>query len=245
MDNPLENDIGFMEAYLTGTMLPNEKNAFENRLETDKAFAEEFMSFRTSYQAIILQSRKELKEHLKGLEKNKTSEAKIINWRYVSLAVAASLSLAILIINLLSSPSTDDLYKTYYSVYPNVVAPIERSTQIAVDSYKKPFQLYEDARYEEALLQFNELLQTKPTSPALNLYAGFCALALKDSKTAIAYFEVVINNPPNDFLATARWYSALAYLQEENKEQAMAMLVQLKQNHFYRERAGRLLQDLE
>lgn len=244
MGDPSENDIDLMEAYLGGALPPHDRVAFEARLKSDKDFEMEFNSFRVSHQAIILQSRKEVKERLKMLDDKKDSRAKVINWKYISLAVAASISLIILVISLLSTPPTERLYNKYYAAYPNVVAPIERN-EIADDPYKNAFQLYEDGQYQEALNLFNNLLQKNADSPELNLYAGLCALALKDPDTALAKFDNVIKTSPNDFAATASWYSALAYLQKGDKIQAISKLKSLEKNDFYRKRAEALKGDLE
>jgi tetratricopeptide (TPR) repeat protein len=245
MTDPSHDDIDFMEGYLQGTLSSEERKDFEERLRNDPEFQKEFDSFRLSYSAIILESRKEVKQRLQQEDAGASApKGRVVNWRYVSIGIAASIVLAVLLVQIYRSPSPDKLYLSYHETYPNVVAPIERN-ETTVDSYKKAFQLYEQKEYSNALEQFRVILKDSATSSSVNLYAGLCALELNDPTTAVSYFEAVIASSPNDFSETAKWYAALAYLKAGNKEKAIFYLDQLKDDSFYHARARDLMKELE
>jgi tetratricopeptide (TPR) repeat protein len=240
MMDATEEDLEYMEAYLQDKLSPVEKSDFENRLLTEPGFASVFESFRYSYHAILRHSRKELKTRLQSLEPRKQ---KTIDWKYIGLAIAASVALIMMVVINFTDPSPEALYAEYYTPYPNVVAPIERA-QPETDAYKRSFQLYEEGKYPEAFQAFKSLLNSQPGSAPLNFYAGLCALSLNDSQTAIAYLNKVTATK-NEFAAHATWYTALAYLHAGEHAASVEELKKIAEDSFYAERVNRLLKALQ
>jgi predicted Zn-dependent protease len=236
-----EEDLEHMEAYLDGNLSTDERSDFENRLLEEPDFAAAFDSFLYSYHAILRHSRKELKTRLQSLETPARQRTR--DWKYVGLAIAASITLIIMMVTYFNDATPQELYAEYYTPYPNVVAPIERA-QPETDTYKRSFQLYEEKRYSEALGEFKSLLNDQPDSPALNFYAGLSTLSLNDVPAAMDYLKKVASSK-NDFTAHAVWYSALAYLLSGQKEKAIVQLEKISHDSFYNEKADHLLKEIQ
>ena len=233
-----------MEAYLEGTLETSGRLAFEKKCAEDAAFAAAFEDFKIAYYGIVKQSRAETKAYLHALEE-KPAASRVIFWRYIGLAVAAGLLLVLAVLYLVRTPGEQDLFEKYYSPYPNVVASIERNGG-ADDPWKKPFQLYEEGKYTEALPLFRQLLKEQPYSPELNLYAGLSLLELDKAGEAIYCFDEVIAQQPDSFKSLALWYGALAKLKLGDENGATEYLTRLLdgKEDFYRKKAEALLDEI-
>ncbi|MBK9109687.1 MAG: tetratricopeptide repeat protein [Saprospiraceae bacterium] len=88
-------NIEQIDRYFSGHMDPNERAAFETKMNTDPSFKNEVLQYQKAVEAIKVYSRKELKDHLikRTKQKNKViSKTKIILW----IAIASIILLVIL-----------------------------------------------------------------------------------------------------------------------------------------------------
>lgn len=113
-----------------------------------------------------------------------------------------------------------DLYGTHFSPYTNVVAPISRNDDEL--SFKEiAFLNYEEKKYNNALSNFNELLQNASSEEkkVINLYKAICLLALEKPEQAVAILQnyKTVNDKFKDKYL---WYLGLAYLQKNDAENA-------------------------
>lgn len=107
---------------------------------------------------------------------------------------------------------------------------------------------YNNADYENSLLQFKTLREAHPFDSQVLLYTGLSAMQLGDYYTARQAFDQLLSlDVAEADRASARWYLALTYLQQEQTQQAKAELQWLVENNAGElgSKAKALLADLE
>ncbi len=93
-----------------------------------------------------------------------------------------------------------------------------RGESNASDEFALALKTYEDKNYESSFTQFQHLNELQPENNQLRLYTAMSAMQLGKHFEAKHLLTDVINQPHNaSEEASAYWYLALVYLQE-NKE---------------------------
>ncbi|MEM7106736.1 MAG: hypothetical protein AAF519_00825 [Bacteroidota bacterium] len=234
----MENkEIELFDAYLNTRLSQREKTAFEQNLNSDTKFQERFEEYKLLVAGIELSGANSLKQKLTSHE---LSYAKHVGKRPLYYKVAASLiflvAASFLVNYFLSQKSYEELYGDYYSPYPNIVDPVDRSQQ---NADKSPFQLYEEQKYQDAITIFNQA----NTTDEQRFYLSQSYLALGQFNEALA--EATSISQDSRFYSPSQWYIALIHLSVQD---TVALQEQLKviisKGGDYSKRANELMENL-
>ena len=226
-----------LERYFENQLSQEEALLFQNYLDTDASFAEEFAFQKNVKQAITLNERAELKQKLQSFEKPKAKPFKI--W-YAAASVVLLCGLGYYF----TQNAATSVYDEFYQTYPNVVAPTVRGEN-SEDIKSEAFYEYDNGNYEKSLVLFSKIYETDKDDYAL-FYKALSQMELQKTTEAIATFKQFDLGKNNAFTPFVKWYLALAYLKENQKEQAMPLLKSLSETQNpQQEMAQKLVDELE
>lgn len=241
-----EKDSTLLDDYFNGLLPEAEAQTVRQRALDDPAFAAEF-ALRQEMETWLQHEprRQTLKESLTQIgpaffgatEAQPALQAGKVNWpRRAAIAAAFALLLAAIWFVFSPRPS---LYQQYAQFAPMSI--VERG---AADADKSAAQsAFNQKNYPEALAALDRWLLAVPNDPTATLYKGMCLLALKRSAEARTAFQPLIDN--NTALrADAIWYTALAYLLENDKNRCRSTLQLLTADDDHYQEAQKLLHDL-
>lgn len=238
----MENEA-YIEAYLLGQLSPEEKAKFEERLSKDNAFKQEVKLYQNLLEGIRDVGRNDLKKELQDLEKEFTQiEGQTFNLRPTFLiGVAAAICLILIPLYIFYTPNS--LFDQYFEPYDNFVASVERG-ETATNPYQQAFQAYENADYAQAIEVFESLTAPQKNEEAVIFYLGLSYLAQKITDPAkVKLLQVIAMN--RDFKEQAQWYLALAYVQDNQKNEARSLLQKhIQSSKFQKAKAQELLNQL-
>ncbi|HYG37972.1 MAG TPA: tetratricopeptide repeat protein, partial [Cytophagales bacterium] len=250
-----EKDIEIIERYLDEKLSPQELAEFQERLASDEEFEKSFQTYRVLIEGLKNSGRNTLRQKLKKLEASISVEESFdkkrmgisLNSIYSYSAAATILLLItftfIFIIRYNSSPT--ELFAENFEPYPNVIAPTTRGEESGKSPQEQAFYLYDSEQYEQAAVLFEKILKTEEKDPAVLLYTANAYLATGDQASAIKKLESLIKTESH-FLTQGLWFISLAYLANNQPEQAKIYLKKLKdQDVSYSQKAEKILENLE
>ncbi|TAE58821.1 MAG: hypothetical protein EAY68_11190 [Bacteroidetes bacterium] len=241
-----ENDE-LIQKYLNNSLLPEEVLAFEKLKETDAAFAQELAEQLRVRAAIHLHNRAAFKQQLQSIDAQAQKGSFTVK---AIVAVAASVLLVVGIFSIYTyqTKDTHQLYASYYSTAPNVVAPVVRGEAFAAinDTLQQAFALYEEQKYAEAITFFALQGKTANSQQIANFYTAMCYMELGKPKEAMQLLtSEKFSKEPYQFFYAAQWYAALCYLQLGEPKAAKKTLYTLTQEeNIYQQQSEMLLKEL-
>ena len=189
------------------------------------------------------------KDSVKEKHKERSFIARIPNSRLAAITVAASLILIISVTSLLNSHKASnehELYSQFFSPYE--ATGIFRSNDNNLDNkISIALHKYNEANYQEAVELFNQILadDTDDSNPVGYFYQGMSYQKLGKFDQAVLSYNQVIKAKNNLFIEQAEWYSALCYLQNDNRRKAYKQFQRIAQNDgYYSEKALAILRKL-
>jgi hypothetical protein len=235
----------YIEEYLNHQLTVEERNSFDEKLQSDEIFAkevEEQVLLSNSFDEIqahkLLLRFSDIEQELEGGKEKYFGFPIYLKWA-ASVAVLAVLSL---VVYLNTSNSNQDLFLAYYTTYPNVESPISRSDASGEEVWK----LYEAGNYAAAFIQFEQALVVNEADLASRFYMGICAVELNRVTIAQEAFMKVAADKDGAYYEQAQWYLALSYLKTGNQEAANNGLKEIiLADSGYSEKAKALLGELE
>ncbi|TRX62570.1 hypothetical protein FNH22_00295 [Fulvivirga sp. M361] len=234
----LDEHEELFDRYLLGHMTDEERTAFIQKLEGDRALNEEFNTYQIIYEGITQAGSTGLKEKLQKREEILRSGSKKATtpffWK-VAAAVAVIAVTGFLIWSVIRPVDYQGIYTYLYEPYPNIINPVDRSSASIEDIY----QAYERGKYHEVIAE----LRKQDHSDTSHFYLGQAYLATGQIDLAISS----LGNVPETsrFSEPAQWYKALAYLTKEDSEKLKTVLEEIKTSGgSYSKRASRLLDEL-
>ena len=236
-----------IERYLQGMLTPAERERFETEMKEDAALREEVALHKQLMSSIETESVRQLLEQIH--EGNFERETPVVSIRhrrsYTFIAVAASLALLILsgwwyINSQVSQPAS--LYAAYFSPAAGLPTTLSYTNDAR---FSEGMISYKLGAYAEAREWWQPLLQADPANDTLNFYMGVAALADEQTDGAINYLSKVVEENNSIYYADARWYLALAYLLDENKEKVKTILQDLsEEDGTYREQSIEIIKKI-
>jgi tetratricopeptide (TPR) repeat protein len=198
-----------INAYLEGTLSPEDRELFENLVAQNPDYSAEFESHRKLKAAITLSERENLKGFLSELEpaKQPTASTSIKSWIYSTVAACVVVLIGYFLWITLSMSPSEKLYARHYETYPNLVVPSTRGVNPA-DLKAEAFLAYDNADFGKAAGLF-EQLQAQSNSDYALLYLGICQLELGRPEKAIPVLNLV--SATSESKGIASWYEALGY----------------------------------
>ncbi len=244
--NALEKEI---ELYLDGEMTPEQKIAFEEKINTDPQLQKDVITYQEMYAMyndtdwnttdIATKNEKVItyQDFLKS-EKGKAlansiknvgntyfqeeSTSGIKKWILYGMSIAAIFVIGFFVIYQSSTAaSTENLYAEYKN-WDDLPSLTLRNNNTALARAEK---LFKQQNYQEALAIFleHQPVGTKNLNPQITLYTGITQLELDQNETAIKTFKQLLNSNTLD-AQKANWYLALTYLKMGNIEKTKEML---------------------
>ena len=218
-----------IDRYFENSLSPKEQNLFNDLLQNDSDFKNEFLFQKDLKKVIAVSQQEELKSTLSHIEEHvkKKSLFMIVPKKWM---VAASLllitTLGLWSVKSLYYPSNEVIYKDYFQVDRNTIQPVVRGESLKTIEYRA-FVAYEAQDYYKAINLFNSV--KTPDEAYIIYYKGLCFLALEKSDEAIALLSEVatkqgLDGKSADFKEKANWYLAMAYLKNNETEKAISRL---------------------
>lgn len=237
-----------IEAYFTSTFTQTQQKELEWLLQHDTEFSEGFNFENEVRDTIIYNERQVLKSRFLHLDKNKTKPVrKLTPWWY---AAAASVLLLVSTVwffwDRQSEVPTEQLYATYMEPYPNMVTPKVRGNVDADTLMAVALSLYDQQAYSEAAALLEHIYNEQANDQAA-FYLAICHLMLQEANVSIRLLESdVLKNSPHFSPAIVNWYLGMAFLQQNDREQALSYfkLVEVS-NDSLSEHAKKIVKALE
>lgn len=258
MDKDFSYDI--FDAYQNNQITEAEKEAFEQRLSNDTAFAEEFELYQLMVGGIQATGKTELRNTINLVEQdleqqnffNNKAEARVIRMdnktvsRKSVYAIAASIALLIgVAFFLFKDPNASydatiafaKLHQSETKVATKLIdelsAPGLGGDKALKESLASGLQQFKAAKYQDARIFFADYLQKQPEDYVAKLYLGLSLFEMTEYSNAVAPLADLAQKEDFEYRNTAKWYLALAYSQFKNKasyEEAKKILNQLAQD---------------
>ncbi|MEM6768327.1 MAG: hypothetical protein AAF655_25540 [Bacteroidota bacterium] len=226
---------------ILGQLTPAEESSLSALFQGDPDAQEEFQEFQAVMAAVIEGEKAELKEFLNRIEKE---ERKVIPMRWMSVAAGLVLLIGLSYI-FWPKPNTSDLYGTYFDTYPNVYLPITRN-QIGEDSLLSvAFFQYESGQFEKSSQSFLLYTESTDAKDEVNFYHAMSLMQIGSLAQAKDILDS-IDNPDFDYADEVSWYRSLILLKNEQEEEAISALIELKNrgSSFKKEEIEALLEKL-
>ena len=194
----MEGTFDYIEAYFEHRLSAAERQVFEARCSDDPAFAGEV--------AVYISTRQALKEEL--LDRKRKEWASLepigaaagplrsiprITRRFAILAGAAAAVLAIVIVYLITKPSSpQQLAKGYVGRnYAQLSATLDGS----LDDWQRAILAYNNKEYEKAATLFERVAATQPENSDAKKYAGIVYLVTGQYDKALNKFSILTRTP--------------------------------------------------
>ena len=201
-----------IEAFLLGTMSPEESHRFEQELAVDASLRDEVELQRENTLAIELAGITRTLQSARAEHREVTTASNGNSWT-TYLKYAAMVAVLILgAVWWITRPAENErLFAEYYVEDPGLPVPM---SAVNDPVFQDAMVAYKLGDYAEARTKWGNLLQREPDNDTLRFYIANTYLAEGDAEAAIQLFQAVANTPSSTFHNKARWYLFLAYLRE-------------------------------
>lgn len=217
-------DIELIERYFDFDLTESELADFDQRLNNKKGFRQKIEQYEYAHKVVenLYDAGSSNRSKQIFLSDTKTKEkSKIVrlNYRKYLIGIAASIALLIAAFMLFKQPSESpqQLAQQYWqetktSTIITLKGQSDQEKFLAV--LKKGDAEFMSGNYVESLLTLSTIQETYPNYNTVRLLQGQNYFELKDFDKAIKKFQEVIDNKGDD--EKAKWYQALAFIQEGN-----------------------------
>ncbi len=197
-----------INAYLEGTLSPEDQQIFENLIAQNPEYKVELEVQRKIKAAITLSERESLRDFISELDttyvKPKTS---LKSWLFSATAACVIFIVGYFLWTTFAMSVGEKLYVSHYETYPNFIAPSTRGEN-PKDLKAEAFLAYDNGNFEQAAAMFERLVTQADGDYAL-LYLGICQLELGRPEKAIPVLNLVSSTSESKEIAS--WYEALGY----------------------------------
>lgn len=205
-------------SYFESNLTPQEKVLFDKLMQTEPSFAKSVAFEKKVKKAITLEERKTLKQELKTLEDRKWQKSPKKHWGYIAASIVVLLGLSLFFID--QSPSNDKLYASFFEPYPNIVAPLVRSSS-QKNLKNDAFSAYELGDYKKASQLFYEL--SSKTGEEYAMFYNAMSLMMIDQTESAGQILADTSWSP-EYHEKSIWYLALCYLKQKESEKTKTLL---------------------
>jgi tetratricopeptide (TPR) repeat protein len=229
------DNLEYIDSYFSGEQSAEETKKFEERVIEEPGFAEEVAFYLSAKQLAREQQTKipganegrfkELYTKYKSDNEPGTREKFGRTRKLWTIAAAAAIITAIVlgVITWPRSSSPEQLADRYIKEHFEKM-PVSMGN--AKDSLQKGKDLFNDGKLNEALLQFESIIQNDSTSFEAKKFAGIVSLQIKKYDKAISYFSQ-LENYPDLYANPGKFYHALTLIkrnQPGDKQEAKSLL---------------------
>lgn len=236
-----EEDLLLIDRASRGELTPEEQTEFARRLEQDGSFK----ALHDEVQVMIQAVKSVAFERLAKEADSKSDRGNVIAWPVPRvLAIAATVTLAVVAGIWLYNSQASDLAEQYYSSYTELEIATPRGGLQLYDLKVRAYERYKAHAIPAASVLLDSALAFDPADGEALLLTGLCRLETSSYQEALAAFEAIPDSQPTR--AIADWYSALAYigLKEYKKASAILTTVEQSSGHPFASKAAELRKKL-
>lgn len=239
-----QEELARIEAYHAGQLSDKELEDFLALYKSDPAFAEQVDLFQQAQDAIEALGQQKLKDSFRQQYQSNTPNVKPLwsRWYVAAAAIIAILIVIFLFQNNSSSLTPSELYASYESFE---ALSLERGNSEIDSLFLIANGLYNEEQYEAAIPVLEKLLEEEDFDRKAYAYLHLGIAQLKSGSEETAINSLQKLDSESSFYLQAQWNLALAYLKQENTEEAKKVLQILKtESRTYQKRAQELLETL-
>jgi tetratricopeptide (TPR) repeat protein len=246
-------DLEHLVRYLDGELNEVDKKELIEKLKKDPSLSEKVELIKDVDQIMGDKHLSSFEESLKEVENlyfnANIQEKSTFSRRYLATARVAAIllvvvsTLAYFYFTDLRPQSNDKLFSTYYEKMPADFGT--RSATSPDDGFMKAIKLYNENKFTEAIVGFENILKTDPSNNAAKLFLGICYTETQKFKEAAALFKSILVQNDTIFEEHASWYLSLCYIKINKPGLARPILDKLISTHsFYMDKASELKKKL-
>jgi tetratricopeptide (TPR) repeat protein len=231
--------IKLIERYFNEELSKEELEFFEEEMIRDEKFKEDVQQFEFVFGGLKEARARKLKATFNQYE-DEIQHGKIKQNKRRSLIMYSAGSVLVLffiafIFNFNSTDSniqTEAIFTEYFKPYPNVLAPITRSSDVSSNTeLGNAMSFYDSMQYDEAIIGFNDLITRSSLKNEMLFYKGIALLAKGEPSEARYHFELMEEN--SSFDNQRKWYLALTYIQLEEIDDSVELLREIIKDKSY------------
>lgn len=182
------DNLDYIDSYFTHEPDSDRSREFEERIISDPAFAEEVGFYLSALDVSKEASRIVKKEHFKEIyKKNHSVRTAPVRKLVYSFAAAAAIAGILFGAYIFFKPVSPQQLAGKYEKDNLLKLGVTMSGRS--DSLQTGLRLYNDGKFEQALLQFETMIRSDTSLFSAKQYAGIAALKLKEYNKALFYFE--------------------------------------------------------
>ncbi len=206
--------------------------------------------FSESYDFKVDRELEQLENLFDPAQKAKEAQIKPLRNNYTWInriaAAAAILLLPIAAWFYWSAQSNDRLFSQYFESYESDYLATRSADQTTNPLLTKALEVYREKEYLHSIPLFESYLEQVPENTIAAFHTGLACLEAGQTSKAIQYLEIVRLND-EEYYEDASWYLALAYLELDQKEEALAVLNDLTKisNGYYQKEVELLIKQLK
>ena len=248
----MPKNLELIEKYIDGELEGKELLNFKELLSTDPNIKRDYDLSMEVNNAIIEDDIMALRETLDYMYEEESMIKRIPSVFTKRKVYYAAASIAILVaagglVERLSNSGIDNssVFDKYYTPYD--VSVTYRSGNTEVDRILlNALERYEEKDYEQALVLFEEVLESQQNDMAVKLYSGISYMEEEKYQNATKSFNTIITNNDNLFIEQAKWYLSMCYIKTSKLEKAREVLKEIiKDESYYKDQAVRVLRDIK
>lgn len=247
-----EEQYNKIEAYLDGTLNAPEKDAFEKEMEKDKALRDAVQLEKDLQSFVPDTPELKFRKNLEQVNQNWKAkpESKTISIRWLSIAAGFLLIFGFLFWKTLFAPgplNNEEIFAAHFEPYQMVLntrsgTTLEGDNQLLLN---EALEAYADKNFSKAATSFENLALADNDNELYQLYSSLSHLAAGHADTAIEMLEVLQSNSSPSLREQIQWYLGLAYLKNDQKEDAIRTLRAINQDEYRYQEAQEVLNEIE
>lgn len=248
----MDQNFHLIEKYFQGKLDKDELQLFNEKLQQDPSFEQEFRDMKLIRDAVKETSRIRALDILQDAEANLTNqETTKIN---VSMKRLVSIAASLLIVATVSyfafsggtgALTGEEIVANYYETYPNLGGPVRGEENIEITTLSaRAYNAYDIQDYSTSAALFENLLATEK-SVKNYFYSGIANFEAGNLDAAKNNLNTVMNSF-TEFKEQAQWFLAMTLFKEGSENEAIANVVNLSINgDVYKDRATSILKEME
>lgn len=248
----MDQNFHLIEKYFQGELSQEELQLFNQKLQEDSSFEQEFRDMKLIRDAVKETSRIRALDILQQAEANLTNqETTKIN---VSMKRLVSIAASLLIVATVSyfafsggtgALTGEEIVATYYEAYPNLGGPVRGENIEIVTLAARAYNAYDIEDYSTSADLFAELL-TKERTVENYFYSGIANFEAGNLEMAKNQLNTVLNNF-SEFNENAQWFLAMTLFKDGMNQQAISNIAEIAisgSNSKFSRQAADILTDL-
>lgn len=228
----MDQNFHLIEKYFQGKLDKDELQLFNQKLQQDPAFEQEFRDMKLIRDAVKETSRIRALDILQNAEANLTNqETTKIN---VSMKRLVSIAASLLIVATVSyfafsggtgALTGEEIVANYYEAYPNLGGPVRGETSEIITLSARAYNAYDIEDYSTSAELFETLLESEK-SVKNYFYSGIANFEAGNLEEAKIKLNTVINNF-SELHDQAKWYLSLTLFKTGETNYAISNLTSL------------------